>query len=389
MRILMLALGVIMAAWSGAGVLLMTVYNGDLNAEETFCSKLAVCDPVRRVEHARTYPNVQDYTVLVKRDPHFPFEWADLADAYAKAGRNEEASIAFGHAVATSPRWPPVLIRAVEFYFQNDNWKAALPLATDILDQVPVYDARIFRYYSKIKPLSEVFAKGFPDGNPRPVRSWLGYIIAYGTWPDVQETWRWATSRGLINVATAASYVTWLLLNHPAEAPKVWSEYAGIWAEEGYLKTNYIFNGGFEKGFTGCLMDWTFLPTKGVDAKVIDRADPAQGEWAMRLRFDGQHNVAFTGLRQDVVLSPGRYRLKARVRTEGITTDEGVQLRLSQEAASEKFVGTRPWTVVDIPFTAAQLKVYSLQVIRTPSFRFGNKVEGTFWLDDVRIEPAL
>ena len=80
--------------------------------------------------------------------------------------------------MATAPRWPPVLIRAVEFYFQTGNWKAALPLTADILDQVEDYDARIFRYYTKGPPLRDVLDGGFPRGNPRPVRSWLGYMLS-------------------------------------------------------------------------------------------------------------------------------------------------------------------------------------------------------------------
>jgi len=375
-----------MAVWSGAGVLLMTVYDGDLKAEEAFC-RFLVCDPARIGNHAKKSPNIQDFTALVKRDPHFPFEWTDLGGAYAAKGKKAEAEVCFRNAVAMSPRWPPVMIRAVDFYFQTGNWKAALPLTMDVLDQVPDYDTHIFERYLKSVPLHDALDSGLPRGNPRPARSWLAYLVAYGTWPDIQRTWNWATNHGLINVATANSFVTWLLMKHPADAPNIWKEYLGPWSEDGYLKTNYVFNGGFEKGYTGCLMDWTFQPTEGVEIK-IEENQPAEGKLCMRVRFDGEHNVGPTGLRQDVVLGPGKYHLKARIRTEGLTTDQGIQLRLSPEWGSEEFLGTRPWTAVDTPFTVTQLKVYHLELVRTPSFRFGNRIQGTLWLDDVRIEPA-
>ena len=212
-------------------------------------------------------------------------------------------------------------------------------------------------------------------------------MVGFGTWPDVQETWKWATSRGLINVATANAYITWMLTKHPADAPKVWKEYLGPWSEAGYLETNYLLNGGFENGFTGCLLDWTLQPVPGVEAK-LDLDNPAEGKWSMRVRFDGEHNVGQTGLRQDVVLPAGKYRLRGKIRTEGLTTDQGVQLWLSPDCGSEKFLGTRPWTEINVAFTVAQLKLFNLMLMRTPSFRFDNRIKGTVWLDDVRIEPS-
>ena len=117
MRAFLLVIGLALTLWSGAGVLLMTAYEGDLKAEETFCRTALVCDPERILSHVEASPNVGDRTTLLKRDPHFPFEWEDLGDAYVKAGKTAEAEICFRHGVEMSPRWPPVLIRAVEFYF--------------------------------------------------------------------------------------------------------------------------------------------------------------------------------------------------------------------------------------------------------------------------------
>lgn len=383
-----MVVGLILAVGSGAGIWLYTAYpREDRKIEEAFC-RFTVCDPVRVVVDSQKSRKPEDFFVLVKRDPHFPLEWADYGEALAEAGKNAEAEYAFKRAVEFGPHWPPVTIKALRFHLQHGNRETALAIGAGILDQVDTYDSEIFAgYLSAFKDdLSVVMEKGLPKDDPRAIRAWLAFILYRGKWEDTQKTWDWATSRGLIDTATANKYTAWLLLNHPEAAPKVWKAYLGQHADAGYLKTNYVMNSGFELPFSGSLMDWTFAPSDGVDAGP-DRTNPASGSWCVRVQFDGQHNLGYIGLRQDVVLPPGRFRFKARVRCEGITTDQGVQLRLSPDWVSEAFVGTRPWSSIDLPITNHQTKVYQIQLTRTPSIRFDNKLAGTIWLDDVRIEP--
>jgi hypothetical protein len=49
----------------------------------------------------------------------------------------------------------------------------------------------------------------------------------------------------------------------------------------------------------------------------------------LETRFDGSTNVTDIGVRQHAVVSPGRFRLVAGVSAEGISTDEGVFVRLT------------------------------------------------------------
>lgn len=388
MRILLLVFGVVLTLWSGTGVLLSTVYDGDRSTEESWCRRFLVCDSARVTDDALKSPNLHDATLLVTRDPHYAFEWATLADTFLLAGKKEEAEKCYRQAVELSPRWPPVLIRAMDFYFQNGNAKSAIPLAANILDQVPRYDGQIFKQYFTVATLRDVLDAGLPQDNPRPVRSWLAYLMAYGKWSDVQETWKWAVGHGLIDAKTANGYVTWLLSNHPEEAAASWKAYLGFRAGDEYLKTNYVYNGSFDAAFTGSLLDWTYRPTPGVEV-IPDQSNPADGEWCLRVDFNGERNVGNTGVREDVVLPPGNYRLKAQIKTEGLNTDQGIQLRLGPEWGSEVFLGSRPWTPVEVPITVPELKVYRLELVRTPSKKFENRFKGTLWLDSVRIEPIL
>lgn len=384
LRALLGILGTVLVVWSGFGALLSTAYSGDRAAEARFCEKYYVCDPGRVLDDIKANRTVEDLTLMVKRDPHFPFEWANLGDALSYTGRTAEAEHCFRMAVSLSPRWPPVLIRAVKFYFGHDKPQEAVPLAADIVDQVPNFDGEVFDGYLKHLPVKEVLEKGLPQQNPRPARTWLGFVIANGEWPAVQETWKWVTERGFADAKTTNEYVSWLVKKHPEEAPTVWRAYLGELAGE-YGKSEFVFNGGFEKDFTGSILDWTYQKTPGVQV-TADRTNPAEGNWCLRVQFDGEHNTGDTGLREYVVLPAGRYRFHVKVRTEGLSTDQGVRIQLGTEYASEAFLGTRGWTAVDIPVQVGQLKVVQIQLVRTPSQKFENKIQGTLWLDSVRIE---
>ena len=47
-----------------------------------------------------------------------------------------------------------------------------------------------------------------------------------------------------------------------------------------------------------------------------------------RIRLDGDHNVGDLGVQQMVFVKPGRYRFRAYVRTQQISTDQGLHFRV-------------------------------------------------------------
>jgi hypothetical protein len=401
-RGLLTILGVLLVTYCGAGVLLETRYADNLKIEEQFC-RFWLCDDTsvfraasKALQHTDP-PAVNDavagFLVLLRRDPNFPFHWVDLGDALAAAGRKQNAEYCFRQAVVLAPVWPPILMRAVNFYFQVGNSKAALPLASQILDQVARYDPEIFKLYTQpLQALSEVLHDGLPE-NPRPARALLKYLIQTGNVPDVQQTWRWVNARGFADAERANDYVSFLLLKHrPQEAMLAWKDYLGPRADD-YGKSSFVFNGGFESEFSASPLDWKIRPTEGVEVSRDDE-HPESGKWSLRLRYDGKHNLADSGVGQVVVLSQGVYRMRARVRTEGLTTDQGIQLQISpvdqahpKHWTSKALLGTQFWTELEIPFTAPQNEgVYEIRLIRNPSLKFDNRVAGTLWIDNVRVE---
>jgi hypothetical protein len=134
-------------------------------------------------------------------------------------------------------------------------------------------------------------------------------------------------------------------------------------------------------------------PTEGVEV-ARDNTVPDSGHWSLRIRFDGKHNLTDTGVKQAVILPQGTYRFRARVRTEGLTTDEGILLRIlpldparSTGWTSKALLGTQAWYTVEIPLLVpANGGTYGIQVIRNTSLKFDSLIAGTVWIDSVRIE---
>lgn len=116
----------------------------------------------------------------------------------------------------------------------------------------------------------------------------------------------------------------------------------------------------------------------------------------MRIRFQGEGNVDYGHVSQTAVVEPGVYRFEAQLRTEGLTTDEGVAFRIFDPESrarldvwTESFTESRDWTRVEktlrvVPGT----RLVEVRVARKPSWKFDNKIQGTAWVDAVSLEKV-
>jgi hypothetical protein len=91
----------------------------------------------------------------------------------------------------------------------------------------------------------------------------------------------------------------------------------------------------------------------------------------------------------------GQYHFHASIRTEGLTTDQGIRFRICDaelparlDVIVGQFKGTMPWSPVEQDLgVPPQTKLLRVQVIRQPSMKFDNKIMGTAWIDELRLEP--
>jgi hypothetical protein len=177
------------------------------------------------------------------------------------------------------------------------------------------------------------------------------------------------------------------------EASIVWQQAcsaSGIAVEP--QDNSLIWDGGFERALLNGGFAWRYQPILGGDIN-LDEEVVHSGRRSLRVIFDGTSNVNFENIWQFVPVQPNtRYRFNAYLRSQEITTDKGMRFQIAGSGISNQFtpnvVGTQPWTLEDVEFTTgSETRLLRISLRRETSTKFGNKIGGTVWVDDVSLVP--
>jgi tetratricopeptide (TPR) repeat protein len=330
----------------------------------------------------------------VVQEPASAYAWADLAEGLMNANRREEAKTCMLRAVAAGPKSPAIRLRAANLAFQQGNNSGVLTNLRSVLqdpDLTAYYDTIFWTYLRTGLPVSELLNQGVPA--IRGVgESFLRYLIRVKQVNGTEETWAWLLRHNLSDDRIAANYVGFLLQQkQEIQAAETWKSLNSR-EEPRFRESNWVYNGGFERERKPALLDWQLDATPEVSVER-ENATVNEGKWALSLSFTGNTNTDFHGLWQEVVLPPGRWTARAAIKTEGITTDEGIRLRVADQGfdlQTDSLVGTHDWTVVEQGFTIGQKDsgVVRLEIERRASRRFDNKIAGKAWIDAVEIRPS-
>jgi hypothetical protein len=191
-------------------------------------------------------------------------------------------------------------------------------------------------------------------------------------------------------------YVEFLIRQgRPDSAASAWAQHMSARADN-YGKSTYLYNGDFESDPAQSPFDWNVARTEGVEV-TSDCTTAWSGKCSLRIGFEGTQNPGFAPASQLAFVRPGTYRFHAFVRTETLTTDQGIRFRISDaemparlDEVFGQFTGSNPWSSVDHDLVVApNTRLLRVEVIRQPSMKFDNKVEGTAWIDDLKLEPIF
>jgi hypothetical protein len=335
---------------------------------------------------------IDTFRRALRRDPHDPSRWADLGEAFLEAGRKDEARYCYAQIKATAPHRPTFLLRVASFHFQIGEARNALPITAGILKSVSEYDSVIFSEYTRlVDNIEDVLRYGMPDDR-RAARAFLRYLVQAERLDDAQRTWAWTAGHGFADDALAGEYAQFLIQRQRFDtAADAWAGHLGTRAGD-YRKSNYLFNGDFEWEPTGTPFDWRVAPVEGVEV-ARDSTTTCSGRWSLRIRFPGTTNLDYAGVSQMAVLKPGAYRFQACVRTDSVTTDQGIRFRIVDAEAPARldlttgqFTGTTAWTRIKQRFVVPRgTRIVQVQVVRQESMKIDNKVGGTAWIDGVKL----
>lgn len=156
-----------------------------------------------------------------------------------------------------------------------------------------------------------------------------------------------------------------------------------------------VWDGSFETGLTGGGFAWRLQPQPGSSAN-LDSDVSHSGKQSLRIDFDGSKNLNFGAGCQYVPVAPNiTYRLSGWLRSENLSTDHGVFLRLdtansasNTSASTEQALGTTSWTQVALNWTSPRdVQLVRICAARTPTQKPDEQISGTVWVDDVSLVP--
>jgi hypothetical protein len=128
----------------------------------------------------------------------------------------------------------------------------------------------------------------------------------------------------------------------------------------------------------------------------FDQSEKHSGEQSLRLLFNGRENVNFEDVCHPFIAEPGKqYLLTGWIKTESLTSSEGVRLQVSTfgksvtAVQSNEIHGTQPWTQITLSWTSPENDLFNTVCLRRKmSDMPGSDIQGAAWLDDVTLVPA-
>ena len=326
----------------------------------------------------------------LRRDNASCWRWGDLAWALADAGQTDLANRCYERALELGPHIPAIWMSDANFLFLHNEPEKGLQSAAHVLEMVPDYDGGIFNDFDMLDNPRLVLS--YIGGQRRATNAWLQHLIALNRPATARLVWNRISAAHFADDALAGSYADYLLrINDPKSARQVWGAWLGNRRGD-YPDENLLYNGDFEAQFLPSVLDW-HIDNSDQFETVRDSGQAHTGSYSIRIRFNGESNAAYNSLSQIVVLSEaGTYRLSAWMKTEGITTNEGLRLGVAGQGdlvhtnvTSDSVTGTQNWAPVSVEFTIDQPGAVRVSLARLQSLKFDNKIQGSAWIDGVRL----
>jgi tetratricopeptide (TPR) repeat protein len=372
--------------WLRLAPLLLSLASGGLAAW------LIVCDAPAAFQEPDPAPpfEIRRLEAALRGNAVSPYRWVELAEGYERNGDGEKARFSFHRAIGSAPNLPPVWIRAAAYHFRLGDGEEGLRAGAHAQSISGTSDAFLFQYYERYVADALLVTRALA-GDRRSLSAWFRRLQARRDSKDAALAWAEMDRRKFTDVPLATSYVAFLLdQRRYEEARQVWLK-----AAPPGPAGDRIYNGGFEQDPSGCRLDWTLAPIPGVEMER-DTSVVKEGSSSLCVRFQNCGNVALNSPAQTAVVSQGRYRLSAWLKTEGVTSDQGVALcvtdaespeRLTKE--TEPLLGTNAWTEIQTDFfVPLKTNLIDISVCRQRS-KYYSGIAGAVWVDAVSLRPVV
>ena len=312
--------------------------------------------------------------------------WLKMAEAEAAQGHKEKAKAILTFTTDMTNqvfrwKWPQMLLARElgmkKHLYGNTNYL----LSRNVLEQ----DALQLLHTHLGGDASAVIAVLEPVN----LAAYLDWLMRWGMADESVRVWQAMTVVAEPEKETALRYAHFLV-NHkriPASID-IWQKYTG---------SAGLTNPGFEESVTGQGFDWRHWGEK--DGKwELKRvySEAVEGDYALKVTFNGQENISFQHLYQIFAVNPQeKYRMTYAWKSRGITTDEGPFVEIygydkrGLYNAGPMITGSQGWHEESIEFEMpADSRAAVVRLRRRTSMRFDSKIRGTVWIDNFRLEKV-
>lgn len=344
---------------------------------------------------------VANFRRALSLNPRSADAWLDLGTVYESEDNFAAARDAYIQASKVYPASAAVAWRYGNFLLRQGDVNQAFAEIRRAVYADPKRSAEAFSRCWRVNPDFEaVLASVIPPDRA----AYLDVIRELASADQLAATlivWqRLVSIRPHMSPADVVFFTDFLLQkDHFADAHRVWQDAVLLSSVvTGDPVGSVLWDGGFESNVHGGGFAWAFpAATPGVQAS-LDRRQRHSGNQSLRLFFDGKHNPSYDGVCSNAEVRPETtYRFSAWVRTQSLTSDEGIRFRLysfpdahpSRSTDSQDSRGTQSWTRIEMPWSAGK-DVHHLRVcvLRNASHGFDPRIQGTAWIDDVSLVPV-
>jgi len=343
---------------------------------------------------------VADYQKAVQDDPRSAHYWIDLAGAYEVAGDDQHARDAYAHAKAVYPASGEVAFHYGNFLLRDQQYPEAFEELRHAVRADPtLLPLAISRTWRSTEDVGAILDQLLPASADAYLQA-IDFFASSGRMDPALAVWqRLVGLKQPIKLPEAFPFLENLIHEDRADdASRVWRQALALAGMPHSEPPNHsaMWNGDFAADFANGGLDWRWDGVLGADISY-DAAPLGSGARAVRLDFTGGRNLVLTEPAEYVPVEPAHaYHFHALMRTEGITTESGIQFHVSdpnhQEVAptvTDAFTGSHDWTSVDADLTTnPQTHFLLVRLLRNTSRLFDNKLEGTVWIADVFLLPS-
>lgn len=353
------------------------------------------------LEEPDTARALQAFNVALSLNPRSADLWSDVGIAYETEGNVAAARDAFLHAKRDYPLSAEISWRYGNFLLREGDLDAAFGEMRRAVETEPQLGAEALSRALSAEPnIDLVVDRVLPPLSD----AYTGAIfdqVSEGHTASAVLIWnRLAALHPKLPLQTYTYYLVGALLREKqvAEAQRIWKQ-AAFFAGFGNLQgpeDSLLWDGGFESGIFGNGFAWT-LPG-GAQVQInFDTREKHSGNRSLRLLFNGRYNLGLNGPCAEVLVLPSTtYHFSAWVKTQSITTEQGIRFQLRAVGTQDNSTvltndlrGTQPWTNIETSWPSGEnVREVQVCVARLPSQEFDDKIQGIAWVDDVSLVPA-